>query len=90
MRTNARGQRGELRVGGRAAAEFGPWQLTGTAEAWTLSAPCKGCDPYLMDAAEAFEVRIEVGTRVWRWKGLGLQQREPLIVVAGTGHPELL
>jgi hypothetical protein len=95
MSATAVGQAGQVRVGGRVAAELGAWTLHTTGHGpegtpqWEVAAPVKTFDDWLLDAGGIFELRLEIGQRIWRWKGVNVFGRDQM-VINGEGHPERL
>jgi len=95
MSMRAVGKEGQIRVGGRVAAELGDWTLTtsSTEEGrWALSAAPKsggGVDNMLLDSGAPIELRLTVASHTWRWKNVTLGGRDP-ITIYGSGHPEII
>ena len=94
MSMKAVGKEGQLRVGGRVAADLGDWSLTtSSSEAgkWALSAAVRngGVDNMLLDSGAPVELRLTVASHEWRWKGVTVAGRDP-VAVYGEGHPEII
>lgn len=82
-----RGQRGELRGGGRVAAVLGAWDLRGTAAEWTVTARLEAADAYLV-ARGCRELRLRLGRRTLRWRDVDVEVAGDAVTVRGSGEAE--
>jgi hypothetical protein len=83
----ATGVTGVLRVGGRTAASLGRWSYDGSADGWKVEADTSSIDAYLFENGSSFELRLDVGEHVWRWRDVTVKGRSR-VTVTGDGAPE--
>jgi hypothetical protein len=83
---------GDVRAGGRLAAALGAWSFTGTPESWELTGDTVATDAYWLERPDArFRLTLHVGTRRWRWDGVGVAadgSAPPRLTITGTGEAE--
>lgn len=75
---SAKGRAGELRIGGRVAAELGPWDAERGPGGWHGYAPVRHANPVLLAAGATFELRLFVGSRIWRWRTVTVDGEESI------------
>jgi hypothetical protein len=87
----ADGEVGELRVGGRTAAQLRAWRLTpGEPGRFELGGTLTDAIDLLLDGGRPVEVRLKVGKRTWRWKDGALVRRGAAATVTVIGDWEML
>lgn len=66
----ARGNGGEVRIGGRVAATITDWSASydGATETWSVGAGLSGVVDLWLDGAQTCDLRLKLGRAVWRWR----------------------
>lgn len=90
MSLKASGLSGVVRVGGRVAAELGRWTFEGSSSAWVVEAKLLEDDPYLLEYDAPKELRLDLGTRTWRFRDVVATQGVGDITITGSGRPETM
>lgn len=80
------GSAGQLRVGGRVAANLQRWSYDGTPEAWSVEAETADIDEFWFDTDRVFELRLMVGDGVWSWQDVTVKGRSR-VTIKGEGVP---
>jgi len=81
------GQSGQLRAGGRVAANLGRWSMRDSDDTWTLECQPVEVNDYWLDNGTSFELRLDVGRRIWRWRDVTVSGR---LTIHAVGRPEFL
>lgn len=78
------GVRGEVRVGGRVAANLGRWSFDGTSKDWTVEATATDIDEYWIESGGPFDLHLHIGENIRRYRDVRVSGRSPLMVRGGT------
>lgn len=89
--SGATGAAGEIRVGGRPAAGLRDWALR-PQEAGRFALSGSLVDPVdlLLDCGRPVEVRLDVGKRIWRWRGGQLARHGAAATVVVEGDWDVI
>lgn len=90
MALTAAGADGELRTGGRVAADLGAWTFEGSSNGWIVEAAVLDADQYLMEYDSTKELRLNMQTRTWRFRDVVATLGGERIVITGSGRPETM
>jgi hypothetical protein len=86
----ATGPSGEIRVGGRIAAQIGSWKLMAAGgNTYTIVAPTTEANDFLLFGESRKEIRLPVGAKEWRWRDVQVGYDGSQITVVVTGKPEI-
>lgn len=88
--SRARGQSGDVRVGGRMAATLGPWRMRRESGAFTVTAAVVASHPVWAHGVGPYELRLDMGRCIWRYCGVSIQIEGERIVIEGAGSPEVI
>jgi len=81
------GLKGQLLVGGRVAARLANWSLERRAEGAIIHAQITERDIYWLDHASRFDLRLDIGKRGWRWRGVDVVVIEDSIRIEVRERP---
>jgi hypothetical protein len=86
----ATGATGEIRVGGRVAAQIGKWQLMAAGgNAYTVIGPTVEVNEFLLFGENKKELRLPVGAKEWRWRDVSVGFDGSQVTVVVTGKPDV-
>lgn len=90
----ADGTVGEIRVGGRVAAGLKDWALKPDgAGGYRVVAMLVDPNPLYLKPSRSMELRLQMGKRYWRWRGVTLERDEVMperVAIGAAGAWELL
>ncbi len=90
----ARGCAGALCAGYHLAARLGRWEIEMPDDRladgrWSCTAEVLARDPFWLEHAERFTLRLQVGRFTWRWHEVDVSVGDGLIM-RGVGRPEVV
>lgn len=86
----ATGTTGEVRVGGRVAAALRDWTATVEGDRWTVRAALAEVNPLYLDGPQPKELRLHLGKRIWRWRGVTVNHDGASAAIEAVGEFEHL
>lgn len=89
MPITVRGTTGEVRVGGRVAAELRSWKLAKTSLNWALLGEAGNIDSYWLSRPGPFQVWLVVGKRRWCLQADTVKLDENELEIEGMGDVEV-
>jgi hypothetical protein len=89
LNLTASGRAGELRIGGRVAAELGPWEVERGPKGWSGTLTAVNSNAVLLALPGPFEVRLTVGRKRWRWRAVTLTSDAPNLRMTANDDPSI-
>lgn len=86
----AAGKAGEVRVGGRVAATLTDWRLAPVAGGYEIVAALADPVDLYLDSPAVKELRLTVGKRYWRWRGVELTRAGVIATMRAHGDWDVL
>lgn len=88
--TGATGLAGELRAGGRLAGRLSDWTMEPAPGGWSIRARLHDGHPVYLANGTPLELRLTMGKRIWRWRGVACARAGEAVTLMATGDYDQL